>query len=73
MNHVEVVEADGQGQSAEQHGVEQQAVFVCGVVSGKVVQVEDTDTEHSEVGTHTKIRHNADGDDLHGEVGQVWR
>ena len=51
----------GQGQSAEQHGAEQQAVFVCGVVRGKVVQVEDTDTEHREVGTHTKVRHNAMG------------
>ncbi len=62
---VEVVEADGQGQTTEQHGTEQQAVLVCGMIRGQVVEVEDTDAKYSEVRTYTQIRHNAHRQQLH--------
>ena len=59
LDDVQVVEADGQGQPAKEHGTEQEAVLVRGVVGGQVVQVEDADAEHCEVGTHAQIRHDA--------------
>ena len=59
LDDVQVVEADGQGQPAKEHGAEQEAVLVRGVVGGQVVQVEDADAEHCEVGTDAQIRHDA--------------
>ena len=59
LYHVEVVEADGQGQPGEEHSTEEQTILVSGVVGGDVVQVEDTDAEHSEVGTDAQVCHYA--------------
>ncbi len=64
LYHVEVVETDGQGQPGEEHGAEEQAVLVCGVVGGNVVQVEDADAEDSEVGTDTEVGYDANGQTL---------
>ena len=61
LDHVEVVETDGQGQPGEEHGTEEQAVLVSGVVGGNVIQVEDADAKDREVGTDTQVGHDANG------------
>ena len=42
------------------HSTEEETVFVGRVLGSKVVKVEDTNSEDSEVGTHTQVGHNDD-------------
>ena len=42
------------------HSAEEETVFVGRVLRSKIVKVEDTNPEDSEVGTHTQVGHNDD-------------
>ena len=64
MYHIEVVQANGESQSAQQDGAEEETVLICRVVWSNVVKVEDPDTKDSEVGTDAHIGHNYNGQHL---------
>ncbi len=64
LYHVEVVETDGEGQSAQEDSTKEEAVLVCGVVGGYVVEVEYPDTKDSEVSTDAEVGHDAYGQSL---------
>ena len=46
------------------HGTEEQAVFICRVPGGEVVEVEDAYPEHCVVGTDTEIGHHHNRENL---------